>query len=138
MFAALALAALAATASPGTQSCELGAWRSADGDIVAVTPPLPDTTALRYTTLGGRRGSLGDPDAPVACEGGAIQGPGGAWAHLRFRATPAKFRSGDLVLNGLLLEPPPSGHGKPPLVVLVHGSEKTSPIGLYYQELFTA
>jgi pimeloyl-ACP methyl ester carboxylesterase len=52
------------------------------------------------------------------------------------RATPTRFRSGDVMLNGLLLEP--ADVERPPLVVAVHGSEKTSPIGLATQSLFAA
>lgn len=52
------------------------------------------------------------------------------------RQTSTRFKSGDLTLAGLLLEP--EGVEHPPLVVLVHGSEATSPQGMYTQELFAA
>jgi pimeloyl-ACP methyl ester carboxylesterase len=82
---------------------------------------------------------LDGPSAPVVCRDGAIvDRSGAAWGQVELRATPSDFTAKDgTKLHGVLVEPvdPPQ---KPALVVLVHGSEKTSPIGRYYQLLSAA
>jgi pimeloyl-ACP methyl ester carboxylesterase len=115
------------------RDCAYGAYRGASGEVVALTRPAKDAgPGQRYTFLDGRRGFLSDADAPLRCEAGRLRAradaAGAAWAPVPLHATPTRFRSGDVVLNGMLLEP--VGAAKPPLVVQVHGSEKTSPIGL--------
>jgi pimeloyl-ACP methyl ester carboxylesterase len=125
----------------GASICELGAYRSPANDIAALTTIPPDSPpGNRYTMLDGRRGFTSQPDSPVVCDKGVLrtnQRNGAAWRRLDLRATPLYFESRGVRLYGELLEPEPAAK-KPPLVVLVHGSEKTSPIGLYYQQLFAA
>jgi dienelactone hydrolase len=143
----LALATLALPLLPRpalAQDCAYGAYRAASGDVVALSRPAKGAgPGARYTFLDGRRGFLSDADAPLRCEAGALYArgdtadrPDAAWTAVQMRATPTHFRSGDVLLNGLLLEP--VGVVKPPLVVTVHGSEKTSPIGLATQLLFVS
>lgn len=140
----LALAALALPLLPhpaAAQDCAFGAYRAASGDAVALSRPASGAgPGARYTFLDGRRGFLSDADAPLRCDAGALRSRGAAvdaaWTPVAMRATPTHFRSGDVLLNGLLLEP--VGVVKPPLVVTVHGSEKTSPIGLATSLLFVS
>jgi len=137
----LALAAFALPLVPldvSAQDCAYGAYATAAGDAVALTRPAKDAgPGARYTFLDGRRGFLSDADAPLRCEAGRLRSQDGAsWSPVPVRATPTHFRSGDVVLNGMLLEP--AGSAPVPLVVTVHGSEKTSPIGLATPYLFVS
>jgi len=56
---------------------------------------------------------------------------GARWNRIAFRETPASFDSVGTRLTGVLIEPPGVDAGRP-LVVMVHGSERTSPIGGVY------
>ena len=123
------------------QGCAHGGYRSPAGDIAAVTQPLPGRTAARYTLLNGNRGDTDAADSPIRCSGGVFVGRDGSgapflWKRIAFRATSTTFESEGATLYGLLLEPPDVV--KPPLVVFVHGSEKTSDIGIYYEAMLTA
>ncbi|HTA40295.1 MAG TPA: alpha/beta hydrolase [Candidatus Acidoferrales bacterium] len=119
----------AARAADAPAGCAYGAYRSASGELAAITPPLPGHAAPRYTLLNGRRGDTDAASAPLHCSGRD-------WTRVEFRATPATFRSEGVTLYGLLLEPPDVV--EPPLVVFVHGSERTSDIGIYYEAMLTA
>ena len=141
-FAALAAAVLPplAHAAP-VPECAYGAYVSPAGAVVALSRPAQGAgPGARYTFLDGRRGFLSDAAAPLRCAAGRLSARddarAAAWTPVRMRATPTHFRSGDVMLEGLLLEP--VGVDKPPLVVTVHGSEKTSPIGLATQLLFVS
>jgi hypothetical protein len=140
--AALALVALAlAPRGAFAQDCGYGAYRSATGEVVALSRPAKGAgPGARYTFLDGRRGFLSDAEAPLVCAAGVLRSRGAAmvapWAPVPVRATPTRFRSGDAMLSGMLMEPVDAA--RPPLVVSVHGSEKTSPIGLATQYLFVA
>ncbi len=117
------------------------AYRSAGGEVVALSRPAKDAgPGARFTFLDGRRGFLSDARAPLACVAGQLRSRDdpthAAWTAVPLHAMPARFRSGDAMLNGMLLEP--GDAVKPPLVVLVHGSEQTSPIGAATQYLFAA
>jgi dipeptidyl aminopeptidase/acylaminoacyl peptidase len=121
-------------------SCALGAYRSPSGDLAAVTKPGPNSpSGMHYTLLDGREGYSSQPDAVLVCDKGVVKnrGDGTVWTRLELRETPTFFESKGVRLYGVLLEPEATTT-KPPLIVLVHGSQKTSPIGLYYQELFAA
>jgi pimeloyl-ACP methyl ester carboxylesterase len=140
---ALALPALFVTdaRAADVQGCAHGGYRSPAGDVAAVTQPLPGRTAPRYTLLNGRRGDTDAADSPIRCSGGVFIGRDGSgapfvWNRIAFRATSTTFESEGATLYGLLLEPPDVV--KPPLVVFVHGSEKTSDIGIYYEAMLTA
>ena len=43
------------------------------------------------------------------------------WPKVQVKLTPTRFKSGDVMLTGLLIEPPDAKETKPPLVVCVHG-----------------
>lgn len=139
-FLALATALLGLAASPALAQadCAPGAYSGPNGEVLALTRP-EGAPGARYTFVDGRRGFVTDEAALVRCVDGnitvaAADGSAQAWSRVDLRLTPTKFKSGDLVLNGLLVEPPPRAGGKaPPLVVLVHGSERTAAVtGNFY------
>lgn len=118
------------------ESCQAGAYRSADGDFVALAEStINPAGGLRYLFRDGRRGSTGDAEAPLDCTPDGVrigQGAGAkTWARVAFRETPATFDSAGSALAGMLIEPAGADPGRP-LVVMVHGSERTSPIGGIY------
>lgn len=134
---ATTIAPSAAVGSDAAQpSCEAGAYRSAEGDFVALAKSTthPDR-GLRYLFRDGRRGWVDEADAPLDCTADGIRigrGDGAqTWARLAFRETPAIFDSAGSKIKGLLIEPP-GADPRRPLVVMVHGSERTSPIGGIY------
>ncbi|WP_033075550.1 alpha/beta hydrolase family protein [Sphingopyxis sp. MWB1] len=136
--------AVAATLTPSAAArpdavqpfCEAGAYRSAEGNFVALarSPTHPDR-GLRYLFRDGRRGWASDADAPFDCTPDGVRiGKGDgtqAWARVAFRETSATFDSAGSKLNGVLIEPP-GADPRRPLVVMVHGSERSSPIGGIY------
>jgi pimeloyl-ACP methyl ester carboxylesterase len=144
LFCVAPLAAFVTDAARGAETaagCTYGGYRSPVGDVAAITQPLPGRTAPRYTLLNGKRGDTDAADSPMRCSGGVFVGrdaSGAAfvWKPIAFRATPTTFESEGATLYGLLLEPPDVV--KPPLVVFVHGSEKASDIGIYYEPMLTA
>lgn len=109
-----------------SQACEPGLYRSADGQRhAAITRPA---TALRYTLDDGRRGAVGGPDALLDCKDGQLNSrPLGSWTPVSLALTPTRFDSHGQKLSGVLLEPP-GLDGPAPLVVLVHGSERSPPM----------
>ena len=131
MFLPLLMAAAAATAP----ACAPGAYASPIGALAAV---VRVGAAQRYTRLEGPRGDLASPDGALTCADGVVRGRDGeAWARLDFRSTDVDFMSHGVRLHGVLLQPA-AASARPPLVVLVHGSERTSPNGSSVQQLFTA
>jgi pimeloyl-ACP methyl ester carboxylesterase len=140
------LSVLAVLAAVATQAhaadCQVGIYRTRSGEAVVVVPAADGAGVLNYRLVDGRRGRLGDPSGLLACEHGALSGRGGliglSFAYEAQRETPTRFRSGALVLNGRLIEPAHS-RGKPPLVVMVHGSERSGAVGSSpYPYLLTA
>jgi pimeloyl-ACP methyl ester carboxylesterase len=126
---AITMAALLTTgAHAEANGCATGLYRSADGrQQAAVIEPADGPS--RYTFADGRRGMVGAGGA-LACVGGEIRNSEGAWTRVPLKFTAAKFMSHGTALSGQLIEPPSTGAR--PLVVLVHGSEKTSPLQSYY------
>ncbi|WP_338426208.1 alpha/beta hydrolase family protein [Sphingopyxis kveilinensis] len=133
---AFALAATLAQPALAQEACQPGAYRNADGDFVALAKSAVNPAGgLRYLFRDGRRGGTGDADAPLDCTPDAVRLREGAeaktWARVAFRETPATFGSAGSKLAGMLIEPPGADPQRP-LVVMVHGSERTSPIGGLY------
>ncbi|MGQ2930222.1 MAG: alpha/beta hydrolase family protein [Sphingopyxis sp.] len=127
-------AALAFLPSPaGAQSvCAPGTYAAADGDFVVLAPvPSIPAPGLRYLFRDGRRGATSEAAAPLACRDGMVEVQGARWNRGAFRETPASFDSVGTRLTGVLIEPP-GADARRPLVVMVHGSERTSPIGGVY------
>jgi pimeloyl-ACP methyl ester carboxylesterase len=128
---ALALATLSspAAAQPG---CAPGTYAAADGDFVVLAPvPSIPGPGLRYLFRDGRRGATSEANAPLACADGAVTVGAARWQRIAFRETSASFESVGTRMTGVLIEPPGTD-AKRPLVVMVHGSERNSPIGGVY------
>lgn len=123
-------------------ACEAGAYRASARDIVAlsVRPTPQGGQEFRYTFLDGRRGSVGSGEVECVAGGVRVKRDGGAaaiWPKLQLSETPARFSSHGEQLSGMLLEPR-DGAAERPLVIFVHGSERTSPIGGAYSYLLAA
>src|SRR5450631_619104 len=122
-------------ASPSDINCAPGAYRSPTGELAAV---VRVAAALHYTLLRGPRGDLAAQDSLLECEKGEILSSNReVWSGLEFKSTEIDFYSHGTRLHGVLLQPQ-AASTKPPLVVLVHGSERTSPNASSHQQLFTA
>lgn len=123
MRALLAAASMLLPAS-AANACDTGLYRSPTGEQSAVVK-LPNGY-LRYTFTDGRRGKVGTADSLLACEGDAIRSTNGpAWERVSLKLTEAHFKSHRQTLSGVLIEP--ATPRPQPLVVMVHGSERTSP-----------
>lgn len=119
-------------------ACTTGAYASDNGDfVVLASVPSIAPPGLRYMFRDGRRGSTEAEDAPIACLPGAVEvasadaGPA-RWARMAFKVTDASFESAGTTLKGQLIEPGSTSNPKPPLVVMVHGSERSPAIGNIY------
>ena len=126
MIRVLAALGLMAFASSAASACETGLYRTATGETAAVARQANGD--LRYMLTDGRRGKLGTADSLLACEGTTIRtaGPAGAaWTREPLKLTEAQFKSHRETLTGVLIEP--ATPTRQPLVVMVHGSERTSP-----------
>ncbi|MBA3941371.1 MAG: alpha/beta hydrolase [Sphingopyxis sp.] len=128
----LLLAALPAAPALAQSACQPGTYAAPDGDFVvlAKVPTIP-APGLRYLFRDGRRGATSDAAPPLACDAGVVSVQGKAWKPVAFRETPASFDSIGTRMTGVLIEPP-GADARRPLVVMVHGSERTSPIGGVY------
>lgn len=119
-------------------ACDPGLYRSPDGSAqVAVTKP---GERLRYTFTDGRRGELGAAGSPLRCDRGRLVGSGGAagpWTAVELRLIETEFSSHGDRLRGVLIEPPGAAAASP-LAVLVHGSERTSPMTGSYPYILAA
>jgi len=128
-FIATALVISAVARGAAAAVCEVGAYRGPSGDFVVIveTADTAKSGAWRYSFRDGRYGST--RGGPVQCVEGAVlvsgpSAPAARWPRIALRTTATRFDSGGVVLAGLLIEPP-DARARPPLVVLVHGSERT-------------
>ena len=133
----LALTALALLAPTAHAACEKGAYVADRGGDYVVVVPMPDPQApgQRYLFGDGRRGSTTDDNAPLTCVGDGVEikkSNGGTerWKQLPLTTTDTRFTSVETELAGRLIEP--RGDGQRPLVVMVHGSERTSALNSVY------
>lgn len=130
---ALLLAALASAPASAQVTCAPGTYVAPDGDfVVLVKSPAVAAPGLRYLFRDGRRGATTDADVPLTCGTSDVTVGGRHWVPIAFRETPATFDSVGTKMTGVLIEPPGAPDPKRPLVVMVHGSERTSPIGGVY------
>ncbi len=124
--------------------CTASAYGDGQGNIVVLgAPAAAPATGQRYLMLDGRRGATGDANAPVSCSGDvvSVSSPAGAtqrWQRLSTRDTDATFTSAGTKLVGQLIEPAGPADPKRPLVVLVHGSERTMAVAAIYQRMLVA
>lgn len=128
---AFVIAALVASLVPtaGGATCAPGAYGPGNGDFVVVVPvPSIPPPGQRYMFRDGRRGSTADAESPVACADDAVTVRAGErsarWPRLGMTETDATFDSVGTRLAGRLIEPA-SRDPRRPLVVMVHGSERT-------------
>lgn len=124
-------------------ACEAGAYKSGDGDILVVVPaPNIPSPGQRYLFIDGRRGTTVDADGPVRCVDGKAEvkiadaKPKG-WARIETTETATSFDSYSTKLAGKLIEPI-GGDAKRPLVIMVHGSERTSALNSPYAYMLAA
>ncbi|MGR4890089.1 alpha/beta hydrolase family protein [Sphingopyxis sp. LARHCG72] len=126
------LLALPATPALAQVACTPGTYAAPDGDfVVLVKSPAVAAPGLRYLFRDGRRGATTDAGVPLACGTGDVTVGGKTWTPIAFRETPTTFDSVGTKMTGVLIEPP-GADARRPLVVMVHGSERTSPIGGIY------
>lgn len=124
--------------------CTASAYADGQGNIVVLgAPAAASATGQRYLMLDGRRGATGDANAPVSCSGDVVsfRTPAGTtqrWQRLQTRDTDATFSSAGTALVGQLIEPAGPADPKRPLVVLVHGSERTMAVAAIYQRMLVA
>jgi len=124
--------------------CTVSAYGDGQGNIVVLgAPAAAPATGQRYLMLDGRRGATGDANAPVSCSGDVVsfRSPAEAtqrWQRLPTRDTDATFTSAGTKLVGQLIEPAGPADPKRPLVVLVHGSERTMAVAAIYQRMLVA
>jgi pimeloyl-ACP methyl ester carboxylesterase len=97
--------------------------------------PDPKAPGQRYLFRDGRRGSTADDNAPLTCAADAVEikksdGSSERWKRLPLTTTDTRFMSVETALAGRLIEP--GGADQRPLVVMVHGSERTSALSSPY------
>jgi pimeloyl-ACP methyl ester carboxylesterase len=130
---ALTLASIQPASAQTPADCTPGTYSAKGGDfVVLVKAPTIPAPGLRYLFRDGRRGATTDAGVPLSCAADAVTVGGERWTRIAFRETPATFDSVGTKMTGLLIEPPGAPDAKRPLVVMVHGSERTSPIGGVY------
>ena len=128
----LLLAALPGAPALAQAACQPGTYAAPDGDFVVLAKsPAVAAPALRYQFRDGRRGATSEASAPLVCVAAGVTVKGAAWKPIAFRETLASFDSVGTKMTGMLIEPP-GNDAKRPLVVMVHGSERSSPIGGIY------
>lgn len=118
-------------------ACARGAFGPGNGDFVVVAPvPSVPPPGRRYLFRDGRRGDTAAADSPIRCAGDIATVRIGAadrsWRRIPFSETEARFTSAGTELAGWLLEPAGARDPRRPLVVMVHGSERTPAIGDVY------
>lgn len=123
------------------EPCAPGAY-GIPGEFVVISQSKAGA-GWRYVFLDGRRGDASAVSGPVSCAGSSVvvRRDGNAsetWQPMSFRSTDAEFSSDGTQLKGQLVEPVTPSDGSRPLVVLVHGSEKTAAIGGQLPYVFAA
>ncbi|RXZ64061.1 alpha/beta hydrolase family protein [Pelagerythrobacter rhizovicinus] len=123
--------------------CRPGIYGTADEAFVVLGAAGTAGSGQRYLFRDGRRGSTDGPGAAVTCEGdiATVAGPDGApqsWPRRETRETDTTFDSAATRLAGQLVEPAGPPDPARPLVVMVHGSERTAAIGSVYAYMLAA
>ena len=119
------IVALTLAAQAAALPCQPGAYTGPDGRFMVIMErtDTAKTGAWRWWADDGRFGLTND--GSVTCRGDTLDVKTAVYRRVAVRLTPTKFKSGDLTLNGLLIEPAAKAGTNPPLVVTVHGSERT-------------
>jgi pimeloyl-ACP methyl ester carboxylesterase len=132
---------LVCVGSQAAPDCHIGTYQLADSTWVDIAPSEGDR--LRWRKLDGTTGSLrklegerwtstyGWTDRPdgkqvsfSGCDTGEIRFDGSSGKRIDFSVTERTFRGRDVDLAGRLILP--KGHGRVPIVVLMHGAEHDS------------
>jgi uncharacterized protein len=141
-------------AADTTKDCHIGSYRLSNGIAVDIGPS--EGSALRWMLFTGERGQLlpqkdgtwastygwtGRPDGKTvsfsSCDKGEIVFDKQQGRRIKFDTTETIFESNEIKLAGRLVMP--TGTGKVPVVVLVHGSEHDSALESYgLQRMFPA
>jgi hypothetical protein len=111
-------------------ACPTGLFQSPTGERVVII--AKQDRPYRYSFVDGRRGDVGVAGSPLSCADGKLVG----WSPVQVRSSEASFESHGTKLGATLIEP--SDPGSHPLVVFVHGSERTSPLASSYPLLLVA
>jgi hypothetical protein len=128
----------------GAAPCEPGVYGRGQEGFVVIGLPLPGNIGgQRYLFRDGRRGATAAAQSPVACDSNLaiVTQPDGSvrqWAREATLESEATFTSVATKLVGRLIEPPGDPDPRRPLVVLVHGSEKTAAIHGVYAYMLAA
>ena len=144
LFPILALLLACALPAGAGAACQRGVYGvDQENFVVLGGASAPSATGQRYLWRDGRRGNTGDTDSAIACDADVVtfrlpDGHTQRWPRRPTRETPTTFESAETRLAGQLIEPADPVDPKRPLVVLVHGSEKTSAIGSVYAYLLAA
>lgn len=134
----------AVTPAVAAADCRPGVYGAGTDAFVVIGAPVPaPALGQRYLFRDGRRGSTGAPSSPVICADDVVNfklpnGTSQRWPRLDTRETDASFNSDATPLAGRLIEPAGPVDPNRPLVVLVHGSEKTAAIGSVYAYMLAA
>jgi len=119
-------------------TCATGPYGAGgDGDfVVVVSVPSIPAPGQRYLFRDGRRGSTLEEGGPARCAAGEMlvrqaDGRTAHWPRLALKETDTSFTSSGSQLAGRLIEPESKAPGLP-LVVMVHGSERSSSKGSSY------
>ncbi|TNJ32930.1 alpha/beta hydrolase family protein [Arenimonas terrae] len=142
---AVLLLAWSLGADARAETCPAGAFRNQGNapDLLVLAPvesiPAP---GLRWLFLDGRRGSTLDADSMVRCRSGAVEvrthdGSWRRWSPIELARTDVEFTSAATPLAGRLIEPAATAEPLP-LVVMVHGSERTPALDSPYAYLLAA
>lgn len=135
--AVAAVAAAAACAVPSVAAgqlapdgCRVGVYRSPRNVYVSL---MKAENGFNYTFHDGRMGNTASPRSRVRCAVDAVvvtlpDSTSEIWPQAPLRMTPTTFQSDGVALAGLLVEPL-GVPGRPPLVVMSHGSGKEPWVG---------
>ena len=134
----------AVTPAVAAADCQSGVYGAGPDAFVVIGTPVPaPALGQRYLFRDGQRGSTGAPGSPVTCADNVAtftlpNSKPQQWPRLDTRETDAAFNSDVTALVGRLIEPAGPVDPNRPLVVLVHGSEKTAAIGSVYAYMLAA
>lgn len=124
--------------------CRPGVYGETQEAFVVIGGPgsVPGS-GQRYLFPDGRRGTTASASSPVSCDAdvATVTSPGMGsrqWPRQATRETDTSFVSAATRLAGRLVEPAGEPDIARPLVVLVHGSEKTPAIGSVYAYMLAA
>jgi uncharacterized protein len=124
--------------------CQPGVYRQGTEAFVVIGPPLPGAGGAQRTLfLDGRRGTTGSSPSTVACAANVASvtlpdGTAQPWPRDPTRQSDTRFISAATPLTGRLIEPAGSPDPHRPLVVMVHGSEKTAALDSIYAYMLVA